>query len=140
MRVCLFFFVKQNTAYEMRISDWSSDVCSSDLPASCQGARVEGRPRLPARACRWPGGPQLWPCRRQAGGPAPAGGRAGEGGVDAAGGGPPGARRPCRRARRVAAVCRAGEGDRKSVVSRKSVHVRVDTAGLRVINTKTTHK
>src|SRR3546814_15859147 len=28
--VCLFFF-KQNTAYEMRISDWSSDVCSSDL-------------------------------------------------------------------------------------------------------------
>src|SRR3546814_10663189 len=27
---CLFFF-KQNTAYEMRISDWSSDVCSSDL-------------------------------------------------------------------------------------------------------------
>src|SRR3546814_9861766 len=28
---CLFFFVKQKTAYEMRISDWSSDVCSSDL-------------------------------------------------------------------------------------------------------------
>src|SRR3546814_4571194 len=27
----LFFFVKQKTAYEMRISDWSSDVCSSDL-------------------------------------------------------------------------------------------------------------
>src|SRR3546814_1500923 len=26
------FFVKQKTAYEMRISDWSSDVCSSDLP------------------------------------------------------------------------------------------------------------
>src|SRR3546814_13942307 len=30
----LFFFFKQKTAYEMRISDWSSDVCSSDLPAS----------------------------------------------------------------------------------------------------------
>src|SRR3546814_4049554 len=30
--VCLFFF-KQKTAYEMRISDWSSDGCSSDLPA-----------------------------------------------------------------------------------------------------------
>src|SRR3546814_17973879 len=30
--VCLFvFFFKQKTAYEMRISDWSSDVCSSDL-------------------------------------------------------------------------------------------------------------
>src|SRR3546814_10271641 len=31
--VWLFFFFKQKTAYEMRISDWSSDVCSSDLPA-----------------------------------------------------------------------------------------------------------
>src|SRR3546814_8615559 len=30
MFLCLFFF-KQKTAYEMRISDWSSDVCSSDL-------------------------------------------------------------------------------------------------------------
>src|SRR3546814_6432571 len=29
--VCVFFFFKQKTAYEMRISDWSSDVCSSDL-------------------------------------------------------------------------------------------------------------
>src|SRR3546814_13045266 len=32
LRSCLLFF-KQKTAYEMRISDWSSDVCSSDLPA-----------------------------------------------------------------------------------------------------------
>src|SRR3546814_9108255 len=33
----LFFFFKQKTAYEMRISDWSSDVCSSDLawPEAC---------------------------------------------------------------------------------------------------------
>src|SRR3546814_2565529 len=35
LRTCLrflcFFFFKQKTAYEMRISDWSSDVCSSDL-------------------------------------------------------------------------------------------------------------
>src|SRR3546814_1621365 len=32
MLLCvLFFFFKQKTAYEMRISDWSSDVCSSDL-------------------------------------------------------------------------------------------------------------
>src|SRR3546814_19547389 len=29
-----FFFFKQKTAYEMRISDWSSDVCSSDLIAA----------------------------------------------------------------------------------------------------------
>src|SRR3546814_13441149 len=35
-----FFFFKQKTAYEMRISDWSSDVCSSDLLA-----RQEGRAR-----------------------------------------------------------------------------------------------
>src|SRR3546814_3079098 len=32
LTICLFFFFKQKTAYEMRISDWSSDVCSSDLP------------------------------------------------------------------------------------------------------------
>src|SRR3546814_2692625 len=32
MDFLLFFFFKQKTAYEMRISDWSSDVCSSDLP------------------------------------------------------------------------------------------------------------
>src|SRR3546814_9707260 len=30
-RCVLFFFFKQKTAYELRISDWSSDVCSSDL-------------------------------------------------------------------------------------------------------------
>src|SRR3546814_5056961 len=31
-----FFFFRQNTAYELRISDWSSDVCSSDLIVSPQ--------------------------------------------------------------------------------------------------------
>src|SRR3546814_2461432 len=30
-KLCVFFLFKQKTAYEMRISDWSSDVCSSDL-------------------------------------------------------------------------------------------------------------
>src|SRR3546814_1096513 len=34
----LFFFFKQKTAYEMRISDWSSDVCSSDLAVSAANA------------------------------------------------------------------------------------------------------
>src|SRR3546814_19441159 len=39
-----FFFFKQKTAYEMRISDWSSDVCSSDLPARAPiRHRCEGR-------------------------------------------------------------------------------------------------
>src|SRR3546814_9338037 len=33
----MFFCVKQKTAYELRISDWSSDVCSSDLPAAGGG-------------------------------------------------------------------------------------------------------
>src|SRR3546814_8472001 len=43
MCLCVFglFFFKQKTAYEMRISDWSSDVCSSDLPR-------RGRQRPPA--------------------------------------------------------------------------------------------
>src|SRR3546814_6927635 len=42
---CVFFFFKQKTAYEMRISDWSSDVCSSDL---VQGFRV----RILEQQCR----------------------------------------------------------------------------------------
>src|SRR3546814_4274304 len=61
--VCFFFFFfKQKTAYEMRISDWSSDVCSSDLlsglhdasgfpdEAAClRGALPTGAPACPAR-------------------------------------------------------------------------------------------
>src|SRR3546814_5866839 len=35
-----FFFFKQKTAYEMRISDWSSDVCSSDLVVETVEARM----------------------------------------------------------------------------------------------------
>src|SRR3546814_9159081 len=45
-----FFFFKQKTAYEMRISDWSSDVCSSDLLAgveACRTTPVTGAPRAP---------------------------------------------------------------------------------------------
>src|SRR3546814_8892336 len=46
----VFFFFKQKAAYEMRISDWSSDVCSSDLAAAAGtlGARAPQR----ERACR----------------------------------------------------------------------------------------
>src|SRR3546814_2056202 len=71
---CLvLFFFKQKTAYEMRISDWSSDVCSSDLPAS--RARRAAWPKLsttvsisasvmawlPSESCIeiWPEGDQL---------------------------------------------------------------------------------
>src|SRR3546814_9810723 len=36
----IFFFFKQKTAYEMRISDWSSDVCSSDLGAANDRVKI----------------------------------------------------------------------------------------------------
>src|SRR3546814_5983847 len=52
--ISFFFFFKQKTAYEMRISDWSSDVCSSDLAAhalALRGQVLQRRKlRLPARA------------------------------------------------------------------------------------------
>src|SRR3546814_5017973 len=41
----LFFFFKQKTAYEMRISDWSSDVCSSDLIQDLSPAEADARLR-----------------------------------------------------------------------------------------------
>src|SRR3546814_18890223 len=54
--MCIFFFFKQKTAYEMRISDWSSDVCSSDLlpadrqpPCGIVRAFVTGQPVMVAR-------------------------------------------------------------------------------------------
>src|SRR3546814_2047459 len=43
----VIFFFKQKTAYEMRISDWSSDVCSSDLMARPVHARATGAPSVP---------------------------------------------------------------------------------------------
>src|SRR3546814_6207333 len=36
-----FFLFKQKTAYEVRISDWSSDVCSSDLVARARGRSID---------------------------------------------------------------------------------------------------
>src|SRR3546814_15541197 len=43
--MCVFFF-KQKTAYEMRISDWSSDVCSSDLLATVDSEWKDDDKRL----------------------------------------------------------------------------------------------
>src|SRR3546814_12917163 len=108
----VFFFFKQKTAYEMRISDWSSDVCSSDLAVDL-----------------------FVPARRSGGVPAPAR--------------PVPRARPARQAslatglprgflpldRGGAAVCRR-RLDRKSVVSGKSVSVRVDLGGRRIIKKK----
>src|SRR3546814_18437220 len=48
MFLCFFFF-KQKTAYEMRISDWSSDVCSSDLAARGDRGRPEAAAACPDR-------------------------------------------------------------------------------------------
>src|SRR3546814_15794450 len=45
----VFFFVKQKTAYEMRISDWSSDVCSSDLIESESPELARFQPRALVR-------------------------------------------------------------------------------------------
>src|SRR3546814_1698225 len=45
--MCFVFFFKQKTAYEMRISDWSSDVCSSDLPGGPEvGAAILAHPLI----------------------------------------------------------------------------------------------
>src|SRR3546814_7715356 len=73
-RVCdlFIFFFKQKTAYEMRISDWSSDVCSSDLRYSrafpFPGASVARNAAEPAgsglREDPTPSGPRR-PARRQ---------------------------------------------------------------------------
>src|SRR3546814_8299560 len=47
---CVFFLFKQKTAYEMRISDWSSDVCSSDLPPGYRVSRsIPGRKGSPRK-------------------------------------------------------------------------------------------
>src|SRR3546814_19691910 len=67
VRLCLlcfvFFFFKQKTAYEMHISDWSSDVCSSDLPPGGgdlplhrAGRRAQHPAQLPAEPAH-PGDP-----------------------------------------------------------------------------------
>src|SRR3546814_7210395 len=63
----LFFFFKHKTAYELRISDWSSDVCSSDLAVQLlrchrwparQRARQPIQDRLSQRSAVHPGGLQ----------------------------------------------------------------------------------
>src|SRR3546814_1054129 len=108
----VFFVFKQKTAYELRISDWSSDVCSSDLGAA---------PRLSAhRRLHQPGDADLPVARTVL--------HAGAGGNEG-----------LRRAAAFPRLRLSGE-DRKSVVSGKSVSVRVDLGGRRIIRKKkTTH-
>src|SRR3546814_14229332 len=116
----LFFFFKQKTAYEMRISDWSSDVCSSDLD---RDGEVPGRDDAD-HAHRLAGDVgfeagtrhgQLLALDAQR--------LAGEELEDIAG---------------AAGFAHAfGQGDRKRGVYGKSVSVRVDIGGRRIIKTKT---
>src|SRR3546814_2682832 len=72
-RMVVIFFFKQKTAYEMRISDWSSDVCSSDLvhppgqPAKLQQAAErnrDGKVEPGCRAHRRAAIVQCAPCKR----------------------------------------------------------------------------
>src|SRR3546814_10691239 len=61
----IFFFFKQKTAYEMRISDWSSDVCSSDLRSSRRTDAADHRLCHASRAacgvrCAGEGGRAKW--------------------------------------------------------------------------------
>src|SRR3546814_12088582 len=108
----VIFFFKQKTAYEMRISDWSSDVCSSDLPSSAEASACPSSART-----KW-----SRPVSRQALTRRP-------------GSDPPPATIPI-----LGAMLRArlanGAADRKSVVEGKRVSVRVDHGGRRNIQTK----
>src|SRR3546814_16139099 len=104
------FLFKQKTAYEWRISDWSSDVCSSDL-LPCQ--RADG---LAGTAT----------------GPVPARNpHCGHGRTAA------GRRREPSRYRSDGPGGRPQRSDRQSVVSGKSVSIRVDLGGRRILNTTT---
>src|SRR3546814_7318027 len=106
-----FFVFKQKSAYEMRISDWSSDVCSSDLAGhrGRAGARAPGGVGAAARRA------MAWHLRR----PRRVWSR------DAGLGDLPRARDPSARA-----------ADRKSVVWGKRVSVRGDFGGRRTIENK----
>src|SRR3546814_2560823 len=119
MSLLMFFLFKQKTAYEMRISDWSSDVCSSDLVISASAAiratralakydKVQRESETPTMATSSDGA-----CRCS---------------------------RPARAARNdlgslseLADLDTPGLRDRKSVVSGKSVSVSVDLGGRRLI-------
>src|SRR3546814_8185607 len=79
--VLSFFFFKQKTAYEVRISDWSSDVCSSDLPDVPVAGDVDGLPAGRAAACRGDGAVPGHRPHRGAGGVGAGGVRRGGGAV-----------------------------------------------------------
>src|SRR3546814_5253331 len=117
--LCILFF-KQKAAYEMRISDWSSDVCSSDLFGAEVADQALDRPggRVAQRADRV--ALDLLGDLEQR--------------IDLARLGVAGTQ-PFHHAPHPAGAF-ATRGDRKSVVQGKSVSVRVDLGGSRFIKTK----
>src|SRR3546814_14959224 len=121
----VFFFFKQKTAYEMRISDWSSDVCSSDLRAG--GTQVGGALQAPE-----PGDFDRITVTIMANGTdlaTYAVDRRGQWLLPLPNASPPFGPGPPPRTAPVTV-------DRKSVVSGKSVSVRVDLGGRRIIKKK----
>src|SRR3546814_7507016 len=60
----MFFFFKHNTAYEMLISDWSSDVCSSDLGGAAIQDRLDVEPVLAVELRNRPGLPEMFDAQR----------------------------------------------------------------------------
>src|SRR3546814_16832300 len=118
------FFVKQKTAYEMRISDWSSDVCSSDLPIQRHHIVLEieqvvgngGVHRHPHIVARNHGRGGQHPCAVRAC-------------AERQGYGP-----------RQCGATRGDLPDRKSVVWGKSVSVRLDLGGVSIIKKKKINK
>src|SRR3546814_8482412 len=109
-----FFFFKQKTAYEMRISDWRSDVCSSDLGTRSRSWAASSANRPPTAASTSSARKNAWP---------PVG-RAGD--QD--------------RQRLHDGGGAAHHRDRKSVVSGKRVSLRVDLGGRRIIKKYTISK
>src|SRR3546814_17385694 len=126
-----FFFFKQKTAYEMRISDWSSDVCSSDLPARDRVPRGHSCPARRHRSASPPSGGN-WLARHRSSFPSPSRPREGRTVTGRR-------RRPYRPSRpsgRRAGPCPTAScerttlrprGDRKSVVEGRGVAVSVDS-------------
>src|SRR3546814_19887750 len=126
--VCPFlFWFKQKTAYEMRISDWSSDVCSSDLWSSSTALPSPRRASSAIRAATPP--PCCWAWRRCSNG-APRWSIRRPSSPTAS----PACRGPAARIKSARCFPRG----RKSVGKGKSVYVRVDLGGRRLIKKKYT--
>src|SRR3546814_16797517 len=116
MCLCFVLFFKQKTAYEMRISDWSSDVCSSDL---CRGASTGPRsspPRGTGRGTRGRGGTRATRRPRRSGAP--------------------NRTAPQHPTSGLPRSSRRRGGDRKSGAMGKHVSVRGDIGGRRVVKKK----